>query len=103
MSNGNAKRTTGERQAQRLAHELRFGKGAYQDRINAGGRRIDAAIRRAVKAEHHRMNVIAWNLYQKAHDFSPDQANEILSAITPTPAAHQTGKVKRTNIGKAVR
>ncbi len=50
MSNGNAKRTTGERQAQRLAHELRFGKGAYQDRINAGGRRIDAAISRAVKA-----------------------------------------------------
>lgn len=53
------KPTAGEGQVQRLAHELRFGSGPYQDRIDAGGRRFDAAIRRAVLAERKRCAKVA--------------------------------------------
>lgn len=62
-------------------------------------RRIEAAIRRAVKARDAK-----WLAAAKAH--ATMNWLTVFGAVldAPTPAAHQTGKVKaRTNIRKAVR
>lgn len=52
------KATAGTRHAKAIAHDLRFGPGDYQSRIDRASRRIDAAIRRAVKAERERCRKI---------------------------------------------